>query len=87
MSEHRLPDYLDHIQQAATDACGFVEGLAKEDFFEDKRTQRAVKELGLSLVEDPPNIFRFVRELGGGDWQGNVVPRTAFVRTGKNSQC
>ena len=25
MSEHRLPDYLDHIQQAATDACGFVE--------------------------------------------------------------
>jgi hypothetical protein len=31
MSEHRLPDYLDHMQQAATDACGFVEGLTKED--------------------------------------------------------
>lgn len=43
MSEnHRLPDYLDHIRQAATDACGFVEGLAKEDFLEDKRTQQAV---------------------------------------------
>ena len=42
MSEHRLPDYLDHMQQAATDACGFVEGLAKEDFLEDKRTQQAV---------------------------------------------
>lgn len=42
MSEHRLPDYLDHIQQAATDACSFVEGLLKEDFFEDKRTQQAV---------------------------------------------
>jgi len=43
MSEnHRLLDYLDHIQQAATDACGFVEGLAKEDFLEDKRTQQAV---------------------------------------------
>jgi uncharacterized protein with HEPN domain len=43
MSEnHRLPDYLDHIQQAAADACGFVEGLAKEDFLEDKRTQQAV---------------------------------------------
>jgi hypothetical protein len=26
MSENRLPDYLDHMQQAATDACGFVEG-------------------------------------------------------------
>ncbi len=42
MSEHRLPDYLDHMQQAATDACGFVEGLAKDDFLEDKRTQQAV---------------------------------------------
>ena len=42
MSGYRLPDYLDHIQQAATDACGFVEGLAKEDFLEDKRTQQAV---------------------------------------------
>ena len=42
MSENRLTDYLDHMQQAATDACGFVEGLAKEDFLEDKRTQQAV---------------------------------------------
>lgn len=42
MSENRLTDYLDHMQQAATDACGFVESLAKEDFLEDKRTQQAV---------------------------------------------
>ena len=42
MSENRLPDYIDHIQQAATDACSFVEGLAKDDFLEDKRTQQAV---------------------------------------------
>lgn len=42
MSENRLSDYLDHIQQAATDACGFVEGLGKDDFLEDKRTQQAV---------------------------------------------
>ena len=42
MSEHRLPDYLDHILQAAADARGFVEGLDKEDFLEDKRTQQAV---------------------------------------------
>jgi uncharacterized protein with HEPN domain len=32
MNENRLPDYLDHIQQAATDARSFVEGLAKDDF-------------------------------------------------------
>jgi uncharacterized protein with HEPN domain/quercetin dioxygenase-like cupin family protein len=42
MSENRLPDYLDHIQQAATDARSFVEGMAKDDFLADKRTQQAV---------------------------------------------
>lgn len=42
MNENRLTDYLEHIQQAATDACGFVDGLAKEDFLKDKRTQQAV---------------------------------------------
>ncbi|MCF2133439.1 MULTISPECIES: DUF86 domain-containing protein [Mycetohabitans] len=42
MIENRLPDYLDHMQQAAADACSFVEGLAKEDFLQDKRTQQAV---------------------------------------------
>ena len=42
MSENRLPDYLDHMQQATADACSFVEGLAKADFLEDKRTQQAV---------------------------------------------
>ncbi|HRP97589.1 MAG TPA: DUF86 domain-containing protein [Rhodocyclaceae bacterium] len=42
MSENRLPDYLDHIQQAAADARSFVEGLAKDEFLADKRTQRAV---------------------------------------------
>ncbi|MGH8031434.1 MAG: HepT-like ribonuclease domain-containing protein [Luteimonas sp.] len=42
MSENRLPDYLDHIQQAATDACNFVDGLGKDNFLADKRTQQAV---------------------------------------------
>lgn len=32
MSEqNRLSDYLDHIRQAATDACNFVEGMEKGD--------------------------------------------------------
>ena len=30
MNENRLPDYLEHIQQAAIDARSFVDGLAKE---------------------------------------------------------
>lgn len=42
MNENRLPDYLDHMQQAAMDACSFVDGLSKADFIEDKRTQQAV---------------------------------------------
>lgn len=42
MNENRLPDYIDHIQQAAADVCSFVEGLAKDDFLADKRTQQAV---------------------------------------------
>lgn len=42
MRVNRLSDYLDHIQQAAMDACSFVEGLSKDDFLTDKRTQQAV---------------------------------------------
>ncbi len=42
MSDKRLLDYIDHMQQAAQDACVFVEGLCKADFLEDKRTQQAV---------------------------------------------
>ncbi len=42
MTENRLSDHLDHMQQAAMDACGFVEGMTKDDFLEDKRTQQAV---------------------------------------------
>jgi uncharacterized protein with HEPN domain len=42
MSANRLLDYLGHMQQAATDARSFVQGLEKEDFISDKRTQQAV---------------------------------------------
>lgn len=42
MTENRLTDYLDHMAQAASEACGFVDGFSKEDFIGDKRTQQAV---------------------------------------------
>jgi uncharacterized protein with HEPN domain len=42
MNESRLLDYLDHIRQAAIDACSFVEGQVKENFLADRRTQQAV---------------------------------------------
>lgn len=38
----RLLDYLGHMQQAALEARSFVEGLAKETFVSDRRTQQAV---------------------------------------------
>lgn len=42
MSENRLSDLLDHMQQAAADACSFVQGQVKDEFLADKRTQQAV---------------------------------------------
>ena len=42
MNKNKLPDYIGHIQQAATDACGFTKGLSKDQFFADRRTQNAV---------------------------------------------
>ena len=41
MSLSRLGDYLDQILTAANDARGFVDGMSKEDFLADKRTQQA----------------------------------------------
>ena len=42
MSESRLIDYLDHIAQAARQACSYVEGMDKQTFLADPRTQQAV---------------------------------------------
>lgn len=42
MSHGRVRDYLDHIRQAATDACDFVADMDKDAFMGDKRTQQAV---------------------------------------------
>lgn len=42
MIEGRLADYLDHMLTAAHDARSFVEGMMKEEFLADKRTQQAV---------------------------------------------
>jgi uncharacterized protein with HEPN domain len=42
MSDNRLPEYLDQMRQAGSDARTFVDGLNKDDFLADKRTQQAV---------------------------------------------
>lgn len=42
MSDTPLADTLDHMRRAASDALTFVEGLSRDDFLADKRTQQAV---------------------------------------------
>lgn len=42
MKPERLVDYLVHIEQAAADACSFVDGMSRQVFLTDKRTQQAV---------------------------------------------
>ncbi len=42
MKTNRLLDYLDHLHDAATQACNYIEGMSKEEFLSDKRTQQAV---------------------------------------------
>ncbi len=42
MNENRLLDYLRHIQEAVQLARSYVEGLSKDDFLADNRTQQAV---------------------------------------------
>lgn len=42
MSPSRVPDHLDHMLEAAVQACAYVEGVSKEEFLQDKRTQQAV---------------------------------------------
>ena len=38
----RLREYIEHMRIAASDACGFVDGMSKSEFLSDKRTQQAV---------------------------------------------
>lgn len=42
MSDPRLADFLEHMQQAAADAIAFTEGMSQDEFLADKRTQQAV---------------------------------------------
>ena len=42
MSTLRLADYVGHMLEAAQQACAYVEGMDKDDFLADRRTQQAV---------------------------------------------
>jgi uncharacterized protein with HEPN domain len=42
MSASGLTDYLDHMLEAASLACSYTDGIGKEEFLANKRTQQAV---------------------------------------------
>lgn len=39
---NRLPDYVDHLREAAQLACDYTASMSRESFAEDRRTQQAV---------------------------------------------
>ena len=73
MSTNRLDDYLDHMQQAASDACSFMNGLAKDDFLSDKRTQQAVIMsliiIGEAATKIMENYVEFTHAHPGVPWR------------------
>ena len=60
MTQHpgRVADHLDHMLEAAQQACSYVEGMSKDNFLLDKRTQQAVI-LNLILIgEEATKLLR-----------------------------
>ena len=56
---NRLPDYLGHMQQAALNACTFTEGISKDEFLIDQRTQQAVT-MSLIIISPAPYPSTFL---------------------------
>lgn len=81
MIESRIGDYLEHMRQAAGDALIFVEGLNKDEFVEDKRTQQAVIMSLVIIGEAATKIMDRFPEFAA---QNNQVPWRSMrgMRTG-----
>lgn len=65
MSSDRFAEWLEDMQQAARLACRYVEGMRREDFLADMRTQQAVAmnvviigEVAAKLIERYPERLR-----------------------------
>jgi uncharacterized protein with HEPN domain len=40
MSESRLPDHLDHMRDAARQACDYTIGMSKDEFLADRKPSK-----------------------------------------------
>jgi uncharacterized protein with HEPN domain len=58
MKHNRVADCLDRMLEADTQACAYVEGLEKEDFLEDKKTQQAVIFNLILVGEEATNLLK-----------------------------
>ncbi len=63
MRDSRLADYVGHMLEAAQQAFAYIEGMNKNDFLADKRTQQAVilnivviGEVATKIVKDYSNF-------------------------------
>lgn len=61
MNENRPADYLRHVSEAAELACSYVEGMDKQDFLADRRTQQAVI---MNVVIMGEAVTRMLQEYG-----------------------
>ena len=71
MTENRQADYVEHMRQAAADACSFVEGLSKADFLADRRTQQAVI---MSLIIIGEAVAKLMDDHGEFTQRNNQIP-------------
>ena len=73
MTQNRLCDGLDHILEAARLACSYVEGMNKEQFLTDKRTQQAVTMNLVIIGEAATKLLQeygdFLKRHSGVSWR------------------
>ncbi|WP_081173931.1 HepT-like ribonuclease domain-containing protein [Rhizobium rhizosphaerae] len=75
MIENRLSDYLQHMLDAANQACAYVKGMEKQDFLADKRTQQAVI---LNIVIIGEAATRLLKDYDGFLREHSEIPWSAM---------
>ena len=77
MNDNRLVDYLNHIAQAAQQACDYVDGMDRTAFLADRRTQQAtilnlvvIGEAATRLLQTSPNFLAHHPEVPWASMKG-----------------
>ena len=73
----RIDDYIKHIEDYATEAMVFIEGISKEEFLKDRKTQQAVTlnlitlgEISTVLKNKYPNFLEIASDIPWKDIAG-----------------